>query len=174
MAEPLHIAHLVNPVRNPVDPDLAQTQLLTFESMRLAAAHAAPEVRVDLLTTQYPEDHQVIPGFFRKTPDLERSVADLHPFSVPRKLPLLGDLVDRLYAESTAPYLIYTNTDIILHPEFYREVAARAASGLDGFIINRRRVPGHYRDLGQLPEIFSLRGAPHPGFDCFVFHRSLY
>jgi hypothetical protein len=173
MVPPVHIAHLINPVRFPVDPALAQTQGLTFESMRLAAAQAAP-ARVELLTTQYPEDHEIIPASFTKTPDLERSVADLHSFTVPRKLPLLADLIDRLYASSTAPYLIYTNADIILHPSFYREVASRIENGLDAFIINRRRIAGHYRRVEDLPEIFAQRGAPHPGFDCFVFHRSLY
>jgi hypothetical protein len=174
MSEPAHIAHLINPVHSPLESALAETQHLTFESMRLAAAHAMPDVRVDLLSAQFPEDHQIIPKFFIRTPDLNRSVADLRRSAGGAKLPLLCDLIERLYHCSDAPYLIYTNLDIILHPTFYQEVAARIRSGLDAFIINRRRVPGHYRSVHQLPDIFSLRGAPHPGFDCFVFHRSLY
>ena len=170
----VHLAHLINPVCRPVDADLAETQHLTFESMRRAAETAAAVARIDLLTTQYPEDHEIIPAYFTRTRDLDRSVADLQRFSVPRKLPLLADLVERLHSSSTAEYLIYTNLDIILHPSFYVEVAARIRSGLDAFIINRRRVPGHYRAIEDLPAIYDLRGAPHPGFDCFVFHRSLY
>ena len=129
--------------------------------------------RIDLLTAQYPEDRVIIPPLFTQTNDLERSVADLGSFSVNRKLPLIGDLIERLYTGSTAPYLIYTNVDIILHPSFYQEVATRIRTGLDAFIINRRRVPGHYRTVEELPEIYQLRGSPHPGFDCFIFHRSL-
>jgi hypothetical protein len=174
MDEPVHIAHLINPVRFPLESALAQTQRLTFESMRLAAAQAGPDVRVDLLTTQYTEDHEIIPEFFTRTPDLDRSVTDLHLFTIGRKLPLLCDLIGRLYSSSEAPFLIYTNVDIVVHPSFYQHVAARILSGLDAFIINRRRIPGHYRKIEELPEIFTLRGAPHPGFDCFVFHRSLY
>ena len=170
----IHIAHLINPVRFPGESELTHTQPLTFESMRRAAEQAEAVARVDLLTTQYPEDHEIIPPFFTRTPDLERSVADVHSFTVRRKLPLIGDLVERLYTGSSATYLIYTNVDIILHPTFYQEVAARIRTGLDAFIINRRRVPGHYRSVDDLPEIWGLRGAPHPGFDCFVFHRSLY
>jgi hypothetical protein len=170
----IHIAHLVNPVRVPVAHELTYTQPLTFESMRRAAAEAEDVADVDLLTTQFPEDHEIIPPYFTRTRDLERSVADLHGFSVRRKLPLIGDLVERLYNGSSAPYLIYTNVDILVHPTFYREVAARINSGLDAFIINRRRVPDHYRSLADLPEIYGLRGAPHPGFDCFIFDRSLY
>ena len=98
----------------------------------------------------------------------------MHHFTVYRKLPLIADLVQRLYSGSSAPYLIYTNVDIIVHPTFYQQVAARIRSGLDAFIINRRRIPNHYRSLEDLPKIFALDGASHPGFDCFVFHRSLY
>jgi hypothetical protein len=174
MEELLHIAHLVNPVRSPIDSDLACAQPLTFESMRRAAEQASDAARIELLTAQYPEDHEIIPPYFTRTPDLDRCVADLHPFTVYRKLPLIADLVERLYSGSSAPWLVYTNVDIILHPTFYRQVVARIRSGLDAFIINRRRVPNHYRSVEDLPQIFSLAGALHPGFDCFVFHRSLY
>ena len=174
MGDKVHIAHLINPVRSPLDGDFADIQPLTFESMRRAAEQADAAARIDLLTTQYPEDRGIVPAYFTKTPDLERSAADMGHFTVRRKLPLLCDLVDRLYRSSDADYLIYTNVDIILHPSFYEEVVRRIDSGLDAFIINRRRVPAHYRSVADLAEIFTLRGAPHPGFDCFVFHRSLY
>jgi hypothetical protein len=174
MDDRLHIAHLVNPVRRPLDSDLTYTQPLTFESIRNAAEQAQDVAHIDLLTTQYPEDHKIIPPYFTRTPDLTRCVADLHAFTVYRKLPLIADLIQRLYHGSSAQYLIYTNVDIILHPTFYLEVAKRIRSGLDAFIINRRRVPGHYRALQDLPTIFTLDGSSHPGFDCFVFHRSLY
>ncbi len=173
MTTRVHIAHLVNPVRVAPDHELSYTQPITFESMRQAAAQAQDVACVDLLTAQYAEDHEIIPSFFTRTPDLDRSVTDLHTFRVPRKLPLIADLVERLYHGSAAPYLIYTNADIILHPSFYQVVADRIRSGLDAFIINRRRVQPKYRAVGDLPEIVTLRGAPHPGFDCFIFHRSL-
>src|SRR5579862_9421818 len=96
----IHIAHLINPVRFPQTTELAGAQLLTYESMRTAAQQAELVARIDLLTAQYAEDHVVIPPFFRRTPDLERSVADVHRFSVYRKLPLIHDLVERLHAGS--------------------------------------------------------------------------
>jgi hypothetical protein len=115
----IHIAHLVNPVRCPAAAELTHTQPLTFESMRRAAERAGSELRVELLTTQYPQDHPVIPPYFRRTADLTRSAADMHSFTVRRELPLACDLLARLYGASEAPYLIYTNVDIILHPSFY-------------------------------------------------------
>jgi len=170
----VHIAHLINPARTSIDSELSCAQPLTFESMRRAAEQAKEGVQVDLLSAQYPEDHEIIPSYFARTPDLARCVADLSTFSVYRKLPLIADLLERLYHGSSAPYLIYTNVDIILHPNFYQEVASRIRSGLDAFIINRRRIPDYYRSVEDLPKMFALEGAPHPGFDCFVFHRSLY
>jgi len=174
MASKVHIAHLVNPVRAPIDAALVEAQPLTFESMRRAASEAAPVARVELLSAQFAEDRDIVPHFFERTPDLERSVADLERFSTYRRLPLLRDLVDRLHDATDASHLIYTNVDIIVHPSFYQEVARRIHSGLDAFIINRRRVAGDYRSVSDLEEIYRLEGAPHPGFDCFVFHRSLY
>src|SRR5271167_1997215 len=94
MDDRLHIAHLVNPVRSPVDSDLTYAQPLTFESMRRAAEQAQDVARIDLLTAQYPDDHAIIPPYFTRTRDLDRCVADLHPFTVYRKLPLIADLVE--------------------------------------------------------------------------------
>jgi|ERR1041384_862708 hypothetical protein len=174
MTDRIRIAHLVNPVKAPVYSELTYAQPITFETMRVARETAGREVAVELLTAQFPEDHEIIPAYFRQTPDLERSAADFGLFTKPKKLPLLKDLLERLYEASDAPYLIYTNVDIALQPHFYLEVVKRIRSGLDAFMINRRRIPGHFRTLKELPEMYAHPGAAHPGFDCFVFHRSLY
>ena len=142
--------------------------------MRVAKEAARQQVQVDLFTTQFPEDHSIIPDYFTKAPDLERSAADFTKFTHPKKLPLIRDLLDRLYDASDAPYLIYTNVDIALQPHFYLEVARKIREGLDTFIINRRRIPGHFRTPEELPTMYAHKGATHPGFDCFVFHRELY
>jgi len=174
MTRKIRIAHLVNPVRNPLESSLSDDQQLTFESMRRAAEHARAIADVDLVTTQYEEDRPIIPSYFRVTPDLDRSAGDVAGCSKFRKLPLLCDLIGRLHSETDADYLIYTNVDIILHPTFYTEVSARIADGLDAFIINRRRVPNHYHQISDLDALFNDDGRSHPGFDCFVFHRSMY
>jgi hypothetical protein len=175
MTRNIHFAHLVNPVIVPVSSELSYAQPITFETMRVARQRAALNgISVELLSAQFPEDHAVIPDYFRKTPDLERSAADFGVFTRPKKLPLLQDLLCRLYDATEAPYLIYTNVDIALQPHFYLEAANRIRQGLDAFIVNRRRIPGHFRGVEELPEMYACRGAPHPGFDCFVFHRSLH
>jgi hypothetical protein len=171
----IHLAHLINPVKSPVYAELSYAQPITFESMRVSRELAQSSgIRVDLLTAQFAEDHSIIPEYFKKTPDLQRSATDFGNFRQPKKLPLLKDLIDRLHQGSEASFLIYTNVDIALQPNFYLEVARRIESGLDAFIVNRRRIPGHFRRVEELPEMYATAGAPHPGFDCFVFHRSLW
>ena len=169
------IAHIVNPVDIAPTSDLYLAQPITFESMRRAKDYAAAAgVKVELLTAQYPEDHAIIPTYFTKTPDLERSILDLGTFQHPRKLPLVVDLLNRLYEHSEADYLIYTNVDIALMPHFYTFVAKTAASGYDTFVINRRVIPADWTSPEELPLMYAALGDPHPGFDCFVFKRTAY
>ena len=174
MKAPVHIAHLINPVSVSADHELSTAQPITFESMRVAATQAGNDTTVELLTAQFAEDADIIPAYYRKTSNLKHSVLEYGDFSREKKLPVLRELLHRLYHESDAEYLIYTNVDIALQPHFYRVVADRIREGLDAFIINRRRLPAKFQSARQLPEMYALNGASHPGFDCFVFHRSLY
>jgi hypothetical protein len=170
---PISFAHLVNPFPAPADSEFSYVQPITFASMLRARAQAVGQYPVELLTAQYFQDHAILPDGFRATPDLQRSVRDIgFPDAPP--FPLIGDLLDRLYEHSEAEYLIYTNVDIALQPQFYTSVANYIRQGHQALIINRRRIPGHYRKVEELEAMYAEKGKPHPGFDCFVFHRSIY
>ena len=116
----------------------------------------------------------MVPNEFHATVNLSRDVTDLQTFSRKMNLPILKDILDRLYNESDAEYLIFTNVDIGLQPHFYEQVLEIISSGHDAFIINRRRIPAKFHSVDQLVEMFNEKGLKHPGFDCFVFHRDLY
>lgn len=165
------LAHIVNPVAVRETSDLFIAQPITFQSMRVARDFAADSVEVGLYTAQYPEDHAIIPEWFIRTPDLRRSVLDIGRFTAQKKLPLIGDILQRLYEASDAEYFIYTNVDIGLQPQFYAEVNRIIGLGYDAFIINRRTLPARYRSIADLPAIYADRGEAHPGYDCFVFRR---
>jgi hypothetical protein len=168
-------AHIVNPVDLAHPSDLAVAQPITFASMIAAAEALEPGVGVvELLSAQYPEDRGFVPEGFGTTPDLERSVLDLGTFKVPRKLPLLADIIGRMYDNSDADWLIYTNVDIALQPHFYSAVASIIDDGFDAFVINRRTISSRYTSPAELPEMYAQVGTEHPGYDCFVFHRSLW
>ncbi len=168
------IAHIINPFNASPTSDLYTAQPITFASMLNAKEIARNTVEVDLLTAQYPEDRNMVVEGFRSTRDLDRSVLDLGTFEKQMKLPLIGDIVQRLYEESDADYLIYTNVDIGVYPNFYIEVNRFIDEGLDAFIINRRRLPAHFTKVEELEELYLEKGKKHPGFDCFVFHRDLF
>lgn len=167
------IAHIINPVKVKESSDLFVAQPITFESMRIAK-ETAKDIKVELLSTQYEEDIEIIPDYFNKTANLDRSVLNISSFSKERKLPLLKDILDRVYENSDAEYLIYTNVDITVLPNFYSTVASVIGKGHDAFMINRRRIPKTYAKPEELPLIWAEMGKSHPGFDCFVFHRDLY
>jgi hypothetical protein len=148
-------AHIVNPVVVQPTSDLFLAQPITFETMRVARDFARPRVAVQLLTTQYPEDRSLVPADFTMTPDLERSVLDCASFGRQRKLPLIGDIVSRMYeAAPDAEYLVYTNNDIALMPHFYATVDALIDSGYDALVINRVVVTDDYRRLDEIPLMY--------------------
>lgn len=155
--------------------DLYLAQPITFESLRRARAQCARPDRVRLLTAQFPEDLPIVPRGFAATPDLTRSVLDLGTFSKPRKLPLLRDILDRLYeASDGCEYLVYTNVDIAVLPNFYDAVDRLIDAGHDALVINRRTISGEYTEVRDLPLLYAQVGQKHPGHDCFIFRRDAY
>lgn len=138
-----------------------------------AQERAKASCEVLLYTTQFEEDKEIIPSGFSALPNLERSVLDVNTELKGRKLPLIADILKALQENSNADYFIYTNVDIGLMPHFYNYVAQKIAGGHDALVINRRRLNAQYTQVRELPEIYADLGASHPGFDCFVFRRSL-
>jgi hypothetical protein len=170
----LKIAHIINVFQPPVGSDLILAQEVTALSMLRAKQEAKGLVDVMLMTAQTSEDRKVVPNGFQVTRDLQRDVRNLKDFDRPMPLPVLSDILDRLYEESTADYLIFTNVDIGVQPQFYRKVVEFIEDGHDAFMINRRRISARYYSAEQVNEMYAEKGLKHPGFDCFVFQRDLY
>ena len=171
----LSLAHIVNPVIVPESSDLFVAQPITFETMRRARAAARDVADVALLSAQFPEDRPLVPDDFVATSDLERSALDLGDFEIPRKLPLVKDILDRLYEHAPhADFLVYTNVDIALMPHFYTAVERYIDRGLDALVINRRTISAEHQEIDALPLMYAQVGKPHSGYDCFVFRRDLY
>lgn len=169
----MKFAHVINPVNAPVGSELSVIQPITFESIRKAQAFCESKPQVDLYTVSFPEDHPIIPAYFKKLPDLTRSVLDVAEFSTIRKYPLMMDVLNAVYNGSDADYLIFTNMDITLMPHFYIAVADILKGGYDALLVNRRGISGKYTKVEELPLMYAEFGKPHPGFDCFIFKREL-
>jgi hypothetical protein len=58
-------------------------------------------------------------------------------------------------------------------PQFYGAVADMIAAGHDAILVTRRRISKGYESVDQLSIMYSDMGSYHPGYDTFVFHRSL-
>lgn len=172
------IAHIINPFIVNEDSDLFTAQPVTFETMRMARDSGGTGIKIELFAAFYPEDESMIPDFFTKTRPLDRSILDIDSFHAgkQRKLPLIKDILDRLYEQSTADYFIYTNVDIALMPGFYKEVGKILKKGYDGVVINRRTITTTHSRVEDIPRMISeaKKGEKHPGYDCFIFKREAY
>jgi hypothetical protein len=171
----LRLTHIINPVNIGPESDLYLAQPVTFASLFNALDFSRNDIQVNLITTQFAEDHSIVPDSFIKTDDLNRSVLDLGEFKHPRKLPLIRDILDRAYLyDNSADYIIYSNVDIAVMPFFYQFISSKINAGYDGLIINRRTISKDFASVEELPLMYSQIGETHPGYDCFVFKRSVY
>ncbi|MGK0489574.1 MAG: hypothetical protein ACJAXB_002774, partial [Candidatus Endobugula sp.] len=168
------IAHIVNIFQPSENSDLKLAQEVTIASMIRARSEYKNSSKVQLLSAQTEYDRKVVPTEFFATKNLNRDVSELAHFNGKMQLPILKDILDRAYDESDAEYIIYSNVDIGVQPEFYDEVNEIINQGHDAFMINRRRISEKFKSVEELDEMYSERGKKHPGFDCFVFKRELY
>lgn len=168
------LGHIINPVIVGKGSDLYIAQPITLHTMKTAKEFAIDKVHVALFSAQYKEDRKIVPDGFYLTPDLDRSILDIRSFQKARKLPLIGDILDRLYEATDAEYFMYTNIDVALQPYFYIAVNTLIDKGYDAFTINRRTISREYTSIDEVPMMYAEIGEPHKGWDCFVFKREIY
>ena len=107
---------------------------------------------------------------FTRCEELERSVLDIRSFKVPRRLPLLFDVLEKgSVGCKDDDYLVFTNMDIALMPQFYLTASRLIDVGFEAMTITRRQIPKFDVEPSLTPLMYSEPGISHPGFDCFVF-----
>lgn len=168
------VAHIINLFQAPSGSDLILAQEVTVRSIERAKEFAKGSMDIELLSCQTETDRHLVPDTFSATKNLGRSVLDNGTFQKKLELPILRDILDRAVNESEGEYIIFTNVDIGLQPDFYVKVKQFIDEGHDAFMINRRRIPAKFDSADQLDAMYKEKGLPHPGFDCFVFHRDLH
>ena len=146
-------------------------QAITTESLRVAQRAADASTKVTIHAVQFENEETVVPEF-NTFKSLKRSVLDIAKFTQSHPYPLISDIVD-IVDSIEADYVVYSNMDIILMPQFYNAVSVLLRQGFDSLIINRRRISGQFNKVSELPLIYSEIGYSHPGFDCFVFKKKL-
>ena len=169
----MKIVHIINPVLAPVGTELSIIQPITFETMRAAKMFASSQIQVELCAVCFEEDRPIIPDFFNQISILQKSVRDIGNLSLKKKLPFIKEILELGSIATDAEWIIYTNADICLMPHFYLLVQEIINDGHDAALITRRRISKKYNDKSQIPFMYSEIGGAHPGYDCFIFHRSL-
>ena len=145
-----------------------RTQELTAQSVVEAKRCGTPSVQ--LLSVVMAEEQDLAFAGFSAAAPLTRSIADVGKFAIPRRLPLLFDIIDAgAVCSDPNAFMILTNSDICLNAGFYNNVSALLRHGVDCLVINRMTV-GEIDSYQELPELGGMEvGQKHPGFDCFVF-----
>jgi hypothetical protein len=167
--------HVVNPVKAGPSSHLGIAQPITFESIKVAQQFAAAfSLQVELCAVNFPEDDEIVPSFFGCRKHLHRSVLDVDTFSIARKLPLIKDILDCAASTSDADFIIYTNIDIGVLPNFYLSLDRIIGEGTDALMVTRRTLPKEYQATSELWRMYAEIGDAHPGDDCFVFRREAY
>lgn len=166
-------SHIMNPVSEKENSELFGAQKISLQSIAESRKRLQENVSVELIGVAFSEAVDQMKSAFDKTVPLTRSVADVHQFSKPRKLPIIHDILSLGIQNASHDYIIFTNTDIALMPDFYNVVKWHCEKGHDAIVINRRRIPAKLKDA-PLEVMQSHAGYMHTGYDCFIFKKSLF
>ena len=169
----LRLAHIVNPVFAAQGSVLQWVQPISFESIVQSKKFCEQDVAVNLLAVGFDEDASAAYPGFTWLPTLQQSVLNFYSFTEKRQLPLIADILNAALNNCDEEYIVYTNADIALMPQFYSVVAYYLQSGADAVVINRRGIDTSFNTVSQLPLMYSAFGKPHPGYDCFVLKCSV-
>ena len=76
----IKIAHLVHPVVVHPESDLVVAQPITFESMLRAKTFTTKAIELELLSTKYYDEQNIVPEGFKRASDINRSIYDINKF----------------------------------------------------------------------------------------------
>jgi hypothetical protein len=173
----VRFTHILNPYRAQTQRARA-IQELTFETIRIATLAAAASVKVRCICVTFPDEIDIVPADFLAAGTLTRTVADVAAFQVHRRMPLVFDILDSGVALVEAPgcedFIIFSNMDIHLQPNFYLVVWDFIKAGYDVIDVHRRLIPEYEPSSHKLPLMFAEQGSHHGGMDCVVFPHAKY
>lgn len=165
--------HLINPVGPFENKSLFTAQRFTIESILKARNYAAHEgIAVQSIACFAKGNNLELPPDFTLVPSTERLSSDT--LETKKRVPFFNDLLKRLYEHAEGEYLIYTNLDICLMPNFYTSVKALLDRGHDAIIINRRLISCEHLLHASLDRMYADLGKVHTGYDTFIFKKSLF
>jgi len=166
------LRHVLPLVGDSAPEALRSVQPITLESIRRARQFAEGNVDIEVVGARFPDEEVPAAEWMVDAPVLLASSRDVGQFAVPRRLPLLRDVLAGFGDVQGIDGLVLTNTDVGLQPSFYEVVAEILDAGYDAFTINRRSIsPVFSADGHRLSQ--AAVGSTHPGTDCFVLRPHL-
>ncbi len=165
-------AHIINVVSESENRSFFEIQKITLASLINAKNHSS--LKVTQLACHHKNFPVNVSSNFQLVPPLEKSILDNGDLNNKKALPLLKDVLQSAYDNSDADYIIYSNADIGIMPQFYSAIEEYIKSGHDAIVINRRRIKSTLNRVEDLDAIYSELGKPHIGFDMFIFKRTLF
>jgi len=176
MIMPTSFCHIINPFPCPENSEHGIASKITYESLRIAVEEAQKHgIQVEVNAVVLPGDEIAIKAPAKLAGHLGRTVQDIHPLSPKRPFPLIVDILRTGAESSECDYLIFTNMDIAVQPDFYvqlHEIVAKRFEPGTPFTVYRRNISSHYNSVEQLPEMYRQPGQVAYGYDCFVFPKS--
>lgn len=166
--------HLINPfISNEINNKISNLTLDSIENAKKTIKY--DDLEIINCYTCYEEDLVLMNNRnFKQLDLLQRSIKDIHKFNKPKKFPLIFDILDTI-KNIDGDYVIYTNIDINIIPNFYNEIYEYIQKGFDGFTINRVTI--HTNDIlnSNINDLYELvkDGEYHPGLDCFIFRKEI-
>ncbi len=165
--------HLINPVTATESKSLYEVQNFTFDSILAAKKYASEKgIKVQNLMCFSQTNSEPIPTEFEVLKPVNRLSSSF--VSTNKKVPFFNDLLNALNDNSQGDYLIYTNLDICLMPNFYTSVKTLIDEGHDAIIINRRVIAAAHLQHGKLERMYADLGKVHTGYDTFIFKKELF
>jgi len=167
----VRIRHVIPTVGPSAPAELVEAQETTLRSIERALRCVDSGIEVDVRAVRFP-DEPLDCDWVTDCPVLERSVLDMAEFDVPRRLPLLWDVLAGLGDSSEYDLAVYTNVDISVQPMFYELLAEIVEDGHEAFSITRRTVQPRFRG-SSLARLSATGGTVHPGHDCLGFTNAI-
>ncbi len=161
----MRIRHVIPTVGPSASAGLREAQELTLRSVRTALHCTEEGIDVEVRAVHFP-DEPLDCDWVTDCPILDRSVLDITEFEVPRRLPLLFDVLAGLGDSSQYDVAVFTNADIAVQPLFYELIAELHDDGHDAASVTRRTVHPRFRG-SSMARLMTADSSPHPGHDCF-------
>ncbi len=151
-----------------VAPHFGYAALETLLLARASSVAATPDIAVALYKDSLKDVHAHCGDSILLLSLLNRSSHRFDILQASPPLPAVADMLERAWHETTGDYLIYTDPDVCVAPEFFNVISSTVADGGEAYCITRSEQPLTDPDcivvrrdiLTQLKSRDVLAGAP--------------